>query len=1805
MAKKETPQSLFRRLTKLFKSGPLIKKKLRTLDTTIAVPDKTKSSGVLLFQKSLAPTYATITANAYNLSERLMRYQDFQEMEYTPEIAAALDIYCLAGNSIISTPYGDHTIKELFELNGVMTKLSDGCDNIPAGHFPIYCYDSDEKCITIGLAHSVRKTGSQVNVIKVTLDNGQSIRCTPNHRFMLRDGSYVAACDLTPATSLMPFNVKMMGRKGHEYPYVYTMNKASTKSGWRAQHLFNVERLVGQIKEDEIVHHVDFDRCNNKISNLKIMKAFDHSSLHAKIKTSWSDVVSSLGGTRPNKTGRPIGSYTSSITYQDICNAMKSGVYSTQKQLASKLGVCSSVVLTRLKSQGFETFSDWQQSYHNHKVVSVELDGVDDVYDITTNVHHNFACNGVIVHNSDETVSADEKGRCLHVYSDNEKLKEVLDDLFYNTLNVEFNMRSWVRNLPVKYDTPIPLLDNRNITIEQLAREYAEGKENWVYSVQDGTHRIVPGKVVWCGLTRKDSELVRISLDNGTHVDCTPDHEFILRDGTREQAQYLCENQSLMPFYRQISSRAVGHRMDGYEEIYDPRTNRYVYTHRRVAEVLEEGTLKEGRWLVTHHKDFNKRNNDPNNLVRMDEKEHMKLHQEIAIANLHSPEITTKRMAGIDRWLRSDDHHQLAREQLKKLQERGLMRVSWSEYNASSKHAEDNAIRSAAMKKLWSDPAKKKEKSEGLEIAFDAGCVDIVVDRLRALGKYVSPKVLGDQLKADEVFMGHFKEINGGTKRALTKPLNSHTGFENLLRKVGISSYIDLVIDRLPEIASTPWFKRAAKKSERMSGVVPKMRESHPSTNKNHKVIKVERLQETSDVYCMEVLGPNGEHDRHNFALLGIDEKGNSSINSGICVGNCKYGDFFLYNDVSPDFGVVNAFPIPVNEVEREENYDRDDPFAVRYRWVTLGNRILENWEVTHFRLLGNDMFLPYGSSIIEPARRIWRQLILIEDAMLVYRVVRAPERRVFYIDVANVPPDAVPLYVEEQKRNLRTNQVIDRTTGRVDLRYNPLSVDEDYFIPVRGADTGTRIDTLQGGQNAAAVEDVAYIQKKLFAALKIPRAYLGYDELLCLSGDTQIPLLSGVSVSIHDLAQLDWSKGDKDVWAYSADQKTGTIVPGRVINAWKTKDVTELYEVKTDDGGTIRCTGNHPFLCSDGTYKRADELTPGQSLMPLYKKLSSKSDGDFQNGYEKVLDNSTGKWNFTHRLVNESGLVVDHESRLGERSYVVHHVDHNKRNNNPSNLVKMGKRAHIHHHMSSGDNLLSAASRDKLREVMKTDRYVDKHRTGVQNAWDRDDGSRSRLVAQNNSKHKRKDIDLVLARSIASTCENRKQFYEEIGLTYTGFQRTCLRQGVHHAEWLTSVFGNKRLGVKRNHKVLSARLVKLDQPVPVYDIEVEGYHNFSICTQSSDSTGKEFILVHNSSKATLAQEDIRFSRTISVIQKTMIAELNKIAIIHLYAHGFDADELQNFTLRLSNPSTVAQQQKLELWRAKFEIAGSAPEGFASKNFIRKEIWGLNDEECRSIDEERLKEKIIDGTIEGTSAAGGGEEGGDAGGGDGAGGADLFGGGGGEAGGETGGEEEATPPPETAGDEPEEDVEPGIELLTSSDDSDDDENFGLKLKVGNLEAPVNVQKQLDRVLYNRGRIRTHGASKTHMPDFQKMTSDDNHAMEDPYDMDWMKSVVSNPFGEAVGNSRPKLNLSADITSALRKMSLSAKFLKHQTAINVITDGVDVQSEIDSLPSEAADQQFVLLEDVVPRPENDVLIIDDDDIIDDDEDDNDE
>ena len=213
----------------------------------------------------------------------------------------------------------------------------------------------------------------------------------------------------------------------------------------------------------------------------------------------------------------------------------------------------------------------------------------------------------------------------------------------------------------------------------------------------------------------------------------------------------------------------------------------------------------------------------------------------------------------------------------------------------------------------------------------------------------------------------------------------------------------------------------------------------------------------------------------------------------GWCRSMCKFGDFILYMDIDDRFGVKSVIPIPLREVERMEGEDPTNPNYVQYQWNSAG-MTFENWQVAHFRILGNDKYSPYGTSVLDPGRRIWRQLVLMEDAMMAYRIVRSSERRVFYIDVGNIAPNDVEQFVQKTITSMKRNQVVDANTGRVDLRYNPLSVEEDYFIPIRGGES-SKIETLAGGQFTGDIDDVKYLRDKMFAALKIPAPYLSSGD--------------------------------------------------------------------------------------------------------------------------------------------------------------------------------------------------------------------------------------------------------------------------------------------------------------------------------------------------------------------------------------------------------------------------------------------------------------------------------------------------------------------------------------------------------------------------------------------------------------------------------------------------------------------------------------------------------------------------------------
>jgi hypothetical protein len=219
----------------------------------------------------------------------------------------------------------------------------------------------------------------------------------------------------------------------------------------------------------------------------------------------------------------------------------------------------------------------------------------------------------------------------------------------------------------------------------------------------------------------------------------------------------------------------------------------------------------------------------------------------------------------------------------------------------------------------------------------------------------------------------------------------------------------------------------------------------------------------------------------------------------------CKYGDFYLKLDIMETLGIVNVIPISTYEMLREEGTNPSNPEYVRFKHdpsvggqsmaygQLTGEKLYDNYEIAHFRLISDANFLPYGRSMIEPARKVWKQLTLMEDAMMIHRIMRAPERRIFKIDIGNIPPSEVEQHMQRVINTTKKTPYMDNT-GQYDLKFNLTNMMEDYYMPVRGGQSGTEIASLPG-MEWTGIDDINYLKEKMFAALKVPKAFLGYEE--------------------------------------------------------------------------------------------------------------------------------------------------------------------------------------------------------------------------------------------------------------------------------------------------------------------------------------------------------------------------------------------------------------------------------------------------------------------------------------------------------------------------------------------------------------------------------------------------------------------------------------------------------------------------------------------------------------------------------------
>ena len=704
----------------------------------------------------------------------------------------------------------------------------------------------------------------------------------------------------------------------------------------------------------------------------------------------------------------------------------------------------------------------------------------------------------------------------------------------------------------------------------------------------------------------------------------------------------------------------------------------------------------------------------------------------------------------------------------------------------------------------------------------------------------------------------------------------------------------------------------------------------------------------------------------------------------------CKYGDFFLGLEVAEGKGIVNVTPHSVYNTERIEMADPTNPHTVTFT-VTEdpnGKNKYDSYEMAHFRLLSDTNWLPYGKAMIENGRRLWKQLSLMEDAMLIHRIMRAPEKRVFKIDIGNIKPTEVDNYMQRIINKMKKIPFLDKNSGDYNLKYNMQNLTEDFYLPVRGSDSGTEIENLSGLEYTA-IEDIDYLKNKLFAALKIPRAYLGYEENVCIVPETKIPLIDGTVKTVAELI-VDFENGIQN-YTYSIDVDQN-ITPGKIEWAGMTRENAELVRVWLDNNEYIDCTPDHNFLTRDNNWIEAKDLKPDQSLMPLYL-----DNGGYKDNYTTVYNPKTNDYKLVHNIISEYYDIKKNKN-------VIHHKDFNSRNNNPDNLDgSMSFWEHREYHSNLTEKTLNSPK--NIQKRISDPNWIKSAIVGgrlgglksgkrlgewVQKFGPSNKGNRSGLDVNcptcNDVFYKTNSSSKIYCSKKCNTNPKYNTKYDKISKSELNevarqsssfsdlenklnIDRNTLNRifDRHNIDKVSFIQNNMPLALKnknfvRNYPILNHKVDRVEfltENRDTADLRISIHHNFAT------NAG---VIIHNSGKATLAAEDVRFARTIERIQRTVVSELSKIAIVHLYSQGITDAEMTNFELALVNPSTIYEQEKINLWSEKIRLANDMGDlNMLSKEWVYTNVFNIpeNDQKVeRGKIIEDLKDKFRYNSIE-------------------------------------------------------------------------------------------------------------------------------------------------------------------------------------------------------------------------------------------------
>jgi hypothetical protein len=598
------------------------------------------------------------------------------------------------------------------------------------------------------------------------------------------------------------------------------------------------------------------------------------------------------------------------------------------------------------------------------------------------------------------------------------------------------------------------------ITIKELAdkgRDY----EFITYSYDHNLKKVVPSKARNAHYTR-DEMTYKVIFDDGSFIITTWEHQLMKRDGSFERVMNLKDGDSMMPFYRKSF-----YNNENYNWVYtcnkDEGHHGWVSEHSLIAKWYNEVEIKDNEEV--HHIDFNGKNNLPENLLIMDISEHRAYH-----ARLNNEKL----------W--SNPEYRLKMSEVAK--RKGKM--TWGGKRKGNKNPTyfsipfDNIIETARIEKSL------KKTSLKLNVSYRKLQRDITNSGYKDWSTFLDAYGIEKSKYSTSKSVG--SSINLNHKIVSIEPN-------------GVIPVYDLTVPGYKNFATDTIFSH---NTPEISAALDIYAEESTTTNEDGFILQI-----------------YSESNRIKGVLADLFNN-SLDINTNLPMwtrNTCKYGDNFIFLKLDPEKGIVGVQQLPTIEIERHEvgvsakistditkELDKDKK-SLHFTWKNK-NMEFQTWEIGHFRLLGDDRKLPYGTSMLEKARRIWKQLLLSEDAMLIYRTSRAPERKLFKVFVGNMNDDDVEAYVQRVANKFKREQVVDNKTGNVDMRFNQMAVDQDYFIPVRDPAAPSPIETLPGATNLSEIADIEYIQKKLLTALRVPKAFLGFEEVV---GD-------GKNLSLQDI---------------------------------------------------------------------------------------------------------------------------------------------------------------------------------------------------------------------------------------------------------------------------------------------------------------------------------------------------------------------------------------------------------------------------------------------------------------------------------------------------------------------------------------------------------------------------------------------------------------------------------------------------------------------------------------------------------------